>query len=136
MPKHVKSAFLQRSKGKACCRNGCQSSRQSPPDYFFLCCDISPFVISSDLLPLQPEPLLLSLDFNSVQYCLVPFGCHLDYKSSLSKRDTAARKEMTGCLRSSPALLPKSVLRCCHPADRSQFRITVILIHSLFKGLN
>lgn len=136
MPKHVKSAFLQRSKGKACCRNGCQSSRQSPPDYFFLCCDISPFVISSDLLPLQPEPLLLSLDFNSVQYCLLPFGCHLDHKSSLSKKDTAAKKEMTGCLRSSPALLPKSVLRCCHPADRSQFRITVILIHSLFKGLN
>lgn len=136
MPKHVKSAFLQRSKGKTCCRNGCQSSRQSAPDYFFLCCDISPFVISSDLLPVQPEPLLLSLDFSSIQYFLLPFGCHLDCKSSLSKTDNATKQEMTGCLRSSPALLPKSVLRSCHPADRSQFRITVILIHSLFKVLN
>ena len=67
-------------------------------DYFFLCCDISPFVISSDLLCLQPEPLLLLLDFSSIQYFLLPFGCHLDHGSSLSKRDTATEKELTACL--------------------------------------
>lgn len=43
--------------------------------------------------------LCYSLDFNSIQYFLLPFGCHLDHRNSLSKRNTPAKREMTGSVK-------------------------------------
>lgn len=134
MPKHVQSAFLWRRKGETVCTERLSEQQAGPPDYFFLCCDISPFVNSSDLLRVQPEPLLLSLDFNSIQYFLLPFGCHLDRRSGLSKRDKPAEKD--DWLPRGPCPPPQSVWRSCHPADGSQFHIPLLPTLSLSKVLN
>lgn len=133
MPEHVNLHSSREEKEKHFAGNGCQSSRQSPPDYFFLCCDISPFAISSDLLHAQPEPLRLSLDSSTIQCFLLPFGGHLACRGSLSKRDTST--ERAGPLHSSPALLPKCV-ETCHPPDRSRLHIPGTLTHSLLKVLD
>lgn len=91
MPEHIKICTLPEKKRKSILpRTAVRAAGEALLTIFFLCCDIFPFVISSDLLCTQPEPLLCSLDFSSIQYFLLPFGCHLDPRSSLSKRLTAA----------------------------------------------
>lgn len=106
MPKHVKSAFFQRRKGKTFCAERL-SEQQAKPSWLFFpllwhlsICDFLWFA------PCSPEPLLLWLDFDSIQCILLPFGRHLDHGSSLSRERHACLWE---------ALLPSSPGVCSDP---------------------
>lgn len=112
--------------GKPCCQERLSEQQAKAAGYFFLCCDISPFVIASDLLEFclchsawsQLHPIFLVTIWG-------PSGP----QQWSPQEDTALRKVMDSAV--CPALFLKSGPRACQPADRSQFHIPVTLIHSL-----